>query len=362
MEVGGALMDEYWIWLSQIPGIGHTTQRKLLQAFSSPTTVYQASDQELQTTGGMTARQAALIQENRHLEKARRIVKHCQERQVTVVPWYGRDNHYSRKSLPVVLYMQGPQQLALPPAAALLGSGQASPYGQQLAEKAAGYLARSQITLISLLSEGLCHLAINQHIQEGGSPLVLSVGGAGRHTVWEQKQLAAWERQATVIYLHPPGTGRQRHHFLERNAALAALSYVGFLPEAAVNSHSLAAANVFLRTGCPLFIAPHDLASPHGAGSNPLLVRGAEAYLEPKQLLPSPATEAPAEPVSHPQCASVEQRILHTLGARSVLLGELIHLLPDLSEEKVLAAVSALEIDGQLTTLPGSRIQRERVN
>lgn len=60
----------YWLWLSEMRGVGPVTCKKLLQAFHSPEAVYHASKEELLSVPGVGSSMAELILRNRSLRVA----------------------------------------------------------------------------------------------------------------------------------------------------------------------------------------------------------------------------------------------------------------------------------------------------
>ena len=60
-------MDEYWIWLTQVKGIGPILQKKLLDRFGSPERIYLASGTELMTIAGISEKTVEKIQASRSL-------------------------------------------------------------------------------------------------------------------------------------------------------------------------------------------------------------------------------------------------------------------------------------------------------
>lgn len=68
--------DIYWIWLTQIPGIGIVTCNRLLNVFLSPTSIYNASQAELEAIPGVNKRQAESIAGHKSLCEAQRWLLH----------------------------------------------------------------------------------------------------------------------------------------------------------------------------------------------------------------------------------------------------------------------------------------------
>ena len=51
-------MLKYWVWLSELAGLGNQTRLALLEHFNTPEDVYYADEGEILLTEGMTRREA----------------------------------------------------------------------------------------------------------------------------------------------------------------------------------------------------------------------------------------------------------------------------------------------------------------
>ena len=74
----------YWIWLTQIPFIGPVTTRYLIKELGDAEKIYQADYKFLSGISGLSARQRESIIRNHSLEKAKRIMDDCQNKNISI--------------------------------------------------------------------------------------------------------------------------------------------------------------------------------------------------------------------------------------------------------------------------------------
>ena len=68
---------KYWLWLTELRGLGNQARLALLRRFSSPEDVFYADTGEILLTEGITRADAAVL-ENHDLKAADRILADCQ--------------------------------------------------------------------------------------------------------------------------------------------------------------------------------------------------------------------------------------------------------------------------------------------
>ncbi len=100
----------YWIWLTQIPFIGLVTARYLIKELGDAEKIYQADYETLSGMSGLSARQRESIIRNHSLEKAKRIMDDCQNKNISILCW--NDERYPLRArepadAPPMLYYKG---------------------------------------------------------------------------------------------------------------------------------------------------------------------------------------------------------------------------------------------------------------
>lgn len=74
----------YWIWLSEVKGIGPVLARSLLRKFTTPKIVYNSEIEELLSINGIGPKAAQNILSNRNLRKAERILKNSLNKNIKI--------------------------------------------------------------------------------------------------------------------------------------------------------------------------------------------------------------------------------------------------------------------------------------
>ena len=67
----------YWIWLTQLTGIGPVTQRGLLKRFYDSITVYEAREEELSACKGIGTYRLSVVVTSKDLTEACKIYDEC---------------------------------------------------------------------------------------------------------------------------------------------------------------------------------------------------------------------------------------------------------------------------------------------
>ena len=74
----------YYIWLTEIKGIGAITGRKLLNIFKSPQKIYESNIDELLQTKVIGNEKAKQIIESKDLTKPKAILKACKDKNIKI--------------------------------------------------------------------------------------------------------------------------------------------------------------------------------------------------------------------------------------------------------------------------------------
>ena len=174
-------MLKYWVWLSELPGLGNQARLALLRHFASPEEIYYADAEELELAEGLTKEQVQRVLQNKDLSGANRILGECQrlsQRILTI-----QDAGYPRRlqnifDPPCLLYVKG----RLPEVdeevlVAVVGTRSCTPYGIRCAEKLGFGLAAGGGIVVTGLAKGVDAAAARGALRAGGT--VIGVTGNG---------------------------------------------------------------------------------------------------------------------------------------------------------------------------------------
>ncbi|HEY3178491.1 MAG TPA: DNA-processing protein DprA [Casimicrobiaceae bacterium] len=279
------------------------------------------------------------------------------------------DTDYPRALLdigdaPPVLFHVGRRDLLNRPSIAIVGSRNATPQGIENSRAFAAALADAGITIVSGLAAGIDAAAHEGALDHDGS--TIAVVGTGLDRVYPARHRAlahAIALRGALLSEYPPGTPPLKENFPRRNRLLSGLVRGVLVVEATLSSGSLITARLAGEQGRDVFAIPGSIHSPFSKGPHKLIREGAK-LVETAQDIIGEIAGAAAAPfaavetstnnvVREPKHAALLDAIAHdpvdidTLMART-----------QMPASDVQAALTALELDGSVASLPGGRWQR----
>ncbi len=353
---------EYWLWLRLVPGIGSITERKLLEHFGDPKSIYDADLDQLQQVEGIGAKLAAKLHSDKSLDKARHLKEKLHKHGIKTLtihhPSYPQQLLQYAKA-PTILYYKGAIKDTIS-SVAIVGARRCTSYGKQLAAEAANYLATYQIPVISGLAKGIDSYAHTACIKRGG--YTLAVVGHGLDLCYpnEHRELMqAVIETGAVISEYPPGTKPRPEHFPQRNGIIAGLSSKVLIVEAAEKSGALITAELAKEQGKELLVAPHEIYSQSGKGCNQLIRAGAAMYLHLTQLIDNLVINQKtgvSSDFSLPiqELTGKEKKIRDCLLGNPKTLAE-ISKETDINEIELMEVLTIMELEGHIQMAAGGR-------
>lgn len=292
-------MNQFWVWLSQLKGVGPATQRRLLTTLGAPEAVYHATMQQLLQTPAVTEAHAALIRKQRSLAPALRILQQCRELGLSVIPLTGCDYPspiQEAHDAPIVLYAEGPPLPA--EGVAVLGHAPPSEAATDIMRRAVVHLKKQAVPVLGSLDQSLAQDALETCRRLNGTFAATVAGGPDCQPPYIRQSIEQLRGAGSIVYLHPPGTTIRRCHFAQQDVVLAAWATCGLVPEPVPDADALATARAFVHQDRPLYAAPHTLTDVlnHPNPSEPCFpacncssqaFEGAHLYLSPDQLSPT---------------------------------------------------------------------------
>jgi DNA processing protein len=169
---------------------------------------------------------------------------------------------------------------------AIVGTRSATPHGLADARELGGFLAGAGITVVSGLAIGIDAAAHVGALDAGG--LVVGVVATGLDVVYPRRHRPLYARvreQGLVVGEHGYGVQPRRERFPVRNRIIAALAKIVVVVEATATGGARITARYAAEYGRDVFALPGSRRNPAAAGCNALLGDGAEALLDPGDLL-----------------------------------------------------------------------------
>jgi DNA processing protein len=374
---------KYWVALKTVEEVGAVGFKNLLQAFSTPRSVFSAPLQHLLVIPGIGPKTAENIRSFADWERAEREVARAAELGVEIVTC--QDPSYPRPLMdlydrPPLLYVKGslqPGEVCV----AVVGSRLASVYGKYTTEKLSRELALKGITVVSGLARGIDSAAHRGAL--AGRGRTIAVLGCGLDICYPPENEALADQIAAsgaLVTEFPFATPPNPPNFPARNRIISGLSYGVLVVEAGEKSGSLITAGIAAEQGRSVFAVPGEIGAAGSRGTHRLIRQGAllietvEDILDevlpqagavpPASSAPSPSGSAPvrraADAEAAPPQAEIpgildrERALLSLLSSRPVDIDSLIQT-SGFAPQEVLNALLMLELKGLVRQLPGKQ-------
>lgn len=360
----------YWIWLTQINGLGPKRQRGLLKKFNNPKNIFKASFNELIECEGIGEKIANEIIENNSLEKAKSILDNSLDLNIKLLTL--NDPLYPAKAkeieeMPVLLYYKG-NIINNSMGVGIVGSRRCSDYGKTVVKEAATYLAKERISVISGMAKGIDGYAHTACVKAGG--YTVAILGNGLDICYPPEHAELMEEIALnglIISEYPPGTRPNPRHFPRRNLLISVWSHKILVVEAGAKSGSIITANYGKKYGKEIFALPDNIYSEGSRGSNKLIYNNATIYLNKEQLLieenlkygsllPNKSRIIKGQV----KLDELEKSIIELLKAEGTKTFEELSILLSIDNMDLVETLSLLELEGKLE-IQGSKVKVYKV-
>ena len=358
------------VQLNLIPGVGPRLQSLLINRFGSCLDVFSASGSELLSVPGIGPKVSAAITLHRDFSSAQDELQLASRHGVEVVE--RSSQHYPRSLVeicdaPPILYVNRELKPVDALAVAIVGSRNCTHYGRTQAEKIAGALARSGVTVISGLARGIDAAAHHGALNAGGRTIAVCATGLLKMYPPEHRQLADQIIvQGALVSESPLERGPQRGLFPQRNRIIAGMSLGVIIVEAGRKSGALHTARHAMEQGREVFAIPGRIDSPASEGCHDLirdgvaLVRNAQDVLESLGPLIEPV-QTESEQILHTprelNLTEQEQAILNLIDTAPTPIDQVISQ-SEMASSRVLSTLTVLEMKKLVRRLPGSFLER----
>jgi len=357
---------ESWLNLNLIDGLGDESIRRLLIAFGNPVAIFSAHTTALERV--VKPPIAKRIKQGADLNKIANTLKWLEDPTNAIVTL--ADPDYPAQLLnitapPPLLYFKGRRELLQQPALAVVGSRNATPQGLSNAEAFSEAASNAGLCIISGMALGIDTAAHQGGLR--GSTSSIAVVGTGLDIVYPAKNhpLAhKLAKEGALISEFPLGTPAIGRNFPRRNRIISGMSQGCLVVEAALRSGSLITARQALDQGREVMAIPGSIHSPLSKGCHALIKQGAKLVestqdiLDELNFLPLFFSQNDNKREEFAIERSTENTVLlKHLGYDAVDIDTLC-IRSGLTAEVVSAMLLTLELDGQVSSLPGGCYQR----
>lgn len=375
----------YWIWLATRQGMTAREKQVVLAYFGSPEDCYFAKEAAYKNVEELSQTAVEALC-NKDIQEAEDILAACAKKKIHILTWQDARYPIALKNIsdpPMILYYRG----VLPvfndnPCIGVVGTRKASAYGLKLAENISKQIARCGGIVVSGMAEGIDTMATRGALSENRP--VVGVLGCGADVVYprcNRELFQKMEQNGCLISEYPPETKPDKWNFPRRNRIISGLSCGVLVVEAPVKSGALITARQALEQGRDVFVTPGNVGIASCEGSNALLRDGAIMVTSGWDILSEyvhrypdkiretgntndkkPIDKAVPQPyIDLEQNAagetSPEEAILACLDGGEQIIDAIIEQ-TGLSSGAVLAALTLLEVTGDVVTRPGGWVAK----
>ncbi len=348
-------MDDkrYWIGFTLVKGIGAVRFQRLLDRFGDAESAWKAAPADL-AGAGLGLKMIERLVSVREKADLSRMWDQIQSKGIHVLTWLDETYPQRLKEIeqpPPVLYVRG----ALIPedtwAVAIVGTRRVTPYGRQVTEEIASFLAANSITVISGLARGVDAIAHNAALKAGGR--TLAVLGSGVDRIYPPENRAMAEQifeHGAVLSDYVPGTPPESSNFPPRNRIISGLSMAVVVVEAGETSGALITAEFAAEQGREVFAVPGNILAPQSKGTNKLIQQGALPLLSASDIMQTlNLTQVGQHKAARKALPTdeVEAKLLGTMGEEPLHVDE-IRGQTGLPIEKVSATLVMMELKGMV--------------
>ncbi len=356
MEYG--VMEQYWIWLSSVDGIGPRRFYQLLSLFGDARDVWENMGD---------SRMRFLPQNVQAALRAARSEKYFYELFAKLESKGIRartrlSDDYPNRLLetvdpPPTLYVRGDADLSAERMFAVVGSRRCSRDGARAAREFSEKLAREGVTVVSGLAFGIDAAAHEGAVRADG--VTIAVLGSGADVIYpmENERLAGeiLEKGGAIVSEYPPGMPPLATNFPARNRIISGMSAGVLLVEGAKKSGAMITVDFALEQGRDVFAVPGSIYSPLCAAPNRIIVEGGLAAASPWDILcyyrwAEPPAQAAERPV--PALDGEEKTVYEPLAREKMTLTELSET-TGFTSAKLLSLLTTLELRGIISKQPG---------
>ena len=354
----------YWIWLTLIKGVGSKRQRSLLENIGSPKDIYDASLKQLLNCEGIGDSTARNILEYRSLDRAEAILDKCNILGIKILVL--TDELYPKiaksiEEMPVLLYYKG-TLIENSTGVAIVGARRCTDYGKTVTDRAASFLARENISVISGMAKGIDSYAHTSALKEGGYTIAVLGNGLDICYPPEHRELMdEIVKNGVIISQYPPGTPANPKHFPKRNLIISAWAHKILVIEASERSGSLITANYGKEYGREVFALPDNIFNRESKGTNKLILDGSKIYLNENQLLIEDELRYKKKKIKESKKTKkyhldeIEKNIMDVLEKAGVQTIEELSTKLSIPQMKLLNKLSLMDLEGKLI-MQGSKV------
>ena len=357
-------MEQYWIWLASVEGIGPKRFYQLLTLFEDARQVWDALGgvmlpPELQSIGPASLKKLREARDERYFYQLFDRLERLGIRAVTRLSEAYPPALTDIYDPPPTLYVRGDCPLDGERMIAVVGSRRCTRDGQRAAREFARDLAKNGVTVVSGMARGIDSCAHRGALDGGGR--TVAVLGCGVDVVYPPENEALMreiiDSGGAVVSEFVPGTPPAPGNFPARNRIISGMCEGTLLVEGAKASGAMITVNLALEQGRDVFAVPGGIYSPLSEAPNRVILEGATPVLCAWDILEHYrwAQRPCADPGRKPKPVELEpeeEAIVGPLREQSMSFDELA-LATGFSAARLNSHLTMLELRGIIEKVPG---------
>ena len=353
-------MEQYWIWLSSVEGIGPKRFYQMISVYEDARTVWDnVGDSEMRFLGPVVLESLRAARSERYFFELFRKIERAEVRCVTRLS----DDYPKLLSNifdpPPTLYVRGEGAIDSEKSFAIVGSRRCTRDGQRAAREFAEVLAHEGVTVFSGMAHG-----IDTAAHEGaliGMGKTVAVLGCGADVIYPQENEALYKRilsgGGAVISEYTPGTKPIPGNFPARNRIISGCTQGTLLVEGAEKSGAMITVNDALDQNRDVFAVPGSIYSSLSIAPNRMIADGAIPCLSAWDIMehyrwgrrPNAKESAPRPKL---ELDPEDDAIVRPLLEQELSFDELANLV-DFPISKLNSHLTMLELRGIIVKVPG---------
>lgn len=355
------------ITLNRIPGIGAQTIRSLIDAFGSSEEVLKLDKKLLMQVKGIGSKTIEMISSQLDLDVGKRELDFIRAKNIDAISWYDDDFPQRLKNCadsPVLLFSKGPTNWNTQRLVAVVGTRNATLYGQDCTEQLIGEMARrGNYIVVSGLAIGIDSIGHRACLKHQVPTWGILAHGLDQIYPVKHRDLAKeiLYKQGALITEFSSGTAVVPNNFLSRNRIIAGLASCTVVVESAAKGGSLVTADIANSYNRDVFAFPGRVGDKYSKGCN-LLIKNNKASLirelaDLEYLMGWQQSSVKNEPIQRQIFVelSPEEELLCAQLSREPIFIDKLCSLAQMSSGKALSLLFQLEMKGVVRNHAGSR-------
>jgi len=268
-----------WFTLREVPFLGNTMYKKLIDQFQSPENVLKASESQLRLIDKISLKIINGITNHKVFQdRAKKELELILNKNIKIVTLSDSSYPVLLKQIPdpppFLTYLGKLDNCA--PCISIVGSRKATSYGLSTSENLSYKLAQRGFQIVSGLARGIDAMAHKGALK--ANKKTIAVLGSGLNKLYPRENYSLFRaiaEKGTVFSEFKVNTNPFPSNFPIRNRIIAGLSCGSIVVEAAQRSGSLITARLAGEYNREVFAVPGNIKSKKSAGTHALLKQGA---------------------------------------------------------------------------------------